>query len=168
MSQRAGKKGQVHDFEIRRAVPDEAGAISQLIREAFGPFKSQYTADGFEYTTPDADKVSERFAEGPIWAAFQDGSMVGTVSGLPEAERFYIRSMAIKPSAQRLGIGQRLLETLEAFARDAGYKTLYLYTTFVLPGAKRLYEKNGFYILRETSPEEWCDMGGLEMEKKLD
>jgi hypothetical protein len=38
----------------------------------------------------------------------------------------------------------------------------------VLPGAKRLYEKNGFYVLRETPPEEWYDMGGLEMEKKLD
>lgn len=158
----------VRDIEIRRAAADDAEAISRLIREAFGPFESQYTADGFEYTTPDADKVRERFEEGPIWAAFHDGSMVGTVSGLPEDERFYIRSMAIKPSAQRLGIGQRLLETLEAFAREAGYSKLYLYTTFVLPGAKRLYEKNGFYVLRETSPEEWCNMGGLEMEKKLD
>jgi N-acetylglutamate synthase-like GNAT family acetyltransferase len=86
---------------------------------------------------------------------------------LPEEERFYIRSMAIKPSVQRGGIGQRLLDTLEAFARDADYKKLYLYTTFVLPGAKRLYEKNGFYVLRETPPEEWYDMGGLEMEKIL-
>ena len=71
------------------------------------------------------------------------------------------------PTVQRGGIGQRLLDTLEAFARDAGFKKLYLYTTFVLPGAKRLYEKNGFYVLRETAPEEWCDMGGLEMEKIL-
>jgi hypothetical protein len=30
-----------------------------------------------------------------------------------------------------------------------------------------LYEKNGFYVLRETPPEEWHDMGGLEMEKKI-
>jgi len=43
-----------------------------------------------------------------------------------------------------------------------------LYTTFVLPGAKRLYEKNGFYVVRETEPEEWFGMGGLEMEKKID
>ena len=61
-----------------------------------------------------------------------------------------------------------MLETLEAVARGAGYKKLYLYTTFVLPGAKQLYEKNGFYVLRETAPEEWHDMGGLEMEKILD
>jgi GNAT superfamily N-acetyltransferase len=162
------KKASRREIEIRRAVPDEAGEIASLIREAFGPFESQYTAEAFEYTTPGSEKVSERFAEGPIWTAFDDGVMVGTVSGLPEPDRFYIRSMAIKPAAQRAGIGQRLLETLEAFARDAGYKKLYLYTTFVLPGAKRLYERNGFYVLRETSPEEWCDMGGLEMQKELE
>jgi ribosomal protein S18 acetylase RimI-like enzyme len=153
--------------EIRRARPEEAEAISLLIREAFGPFESAYTAEAFEYTTPDAEKVRGRFDEGPIWVAVENDVMVGTVSGLPEPDRFYIRSMAIKPNAQRLGIGQRLLDTLESFAREAGYDTLYLYTTFVLPGAKRLYEKNGFYVLRETAPEEWCSMGGLEMEKKL-
>lgn len=162
------KEASALDIGIRRAVPDEAEEISRLIRGAFAPFEWQYTVDAFEYTTPSAETIRERFAEGPVWAAFENGVMVGTVSGLPDGDRFYIRSMAVNPSAQRLGIGQKLLETLEAFAREADYEKLYLYTTFVLPGAKRLYERNGFYVLRETSPEEWCGMGGLEMEKKLD
>jgi N-acetylglutamate synthase-like GNAT family acetyltransferase len=153
---------------IRRAVENDSEAISELIREAFGPFRSEYTPDAFDYTTPGPDLIRDRFAEGPIWEAFENEVMVGTVSGMPDRDRFYIRSMAIKPSAQRGGIGQRLLEVLEAFAREAGYEKLYLYTTFVLPAAKRLYEKNGFYVLRETPPEEWFGMGGLEMEKKLD
>ena len=63
---------------------------------------------------------------------------------------------------------RELLGTLEAYAREQGFTKLFLYTTFVLPGAKRLYEKNGFYVLRETLPEEWFDMGGFEMEKRLD
>jgi ribosomal protein S18 acetylase RimI-like enzyme len=167
MSRPVKKEVSVREIEIRRAVPAEAEAISLLIREAFAPFESEYTAEAFEYTTPSADAIRPRFDEGPIWVAIDNDVMVGTVSGLRESDRFYIRSMAIKPTAQRLGVGQKLLETLEAFAFDAGYDTLYLYTTFVLPGAKRLYEKNGFYVLRETTPEEWCNMGGLEMEKKL-
>jgi GNAT superfamily N-acetyltransferase len=69
---------------------------------------------------------------------------------------------------QRSGIGQRLLDALEEYAVKNAFERLYLYTTYVLPGARRLYEKNGFYTLRETEPEEWFDMGGLEMEKKLD
>ena len=84
-----------------------------------------------------------------------------------DGDRFYIRSMAIKPTAQRNGVGQKLLDALESYAREQGFEKLFLYTTHVLPGAKRLYEKNGFYVLRETAPEEWHDMGGLEMEKQL-
>lgn len=161
------RPGKASVLEVRLARPEEARAISDLIYEAFAPFEPEYTPGAFEYTTPKSDEVGKRFEEGPIWVAERDGEMVGTVSGLPEGERFYIRSMAIKPSVQRGGIGQSLLETLEAYARDNGFEKLYLYTTFVLPGAKRLYEKNGFYVLRETAPEEWHDMGGLEMEKEL-
>ena len=154
-------------LEIRLAGPDESEAIADLIYEAFAPFESQYTAGAFEYTTPKAGDIRPRFKEGPVWIAELDGQPVGTVSGLPDGDRFYIRSMAIRPAAQRAGIGQRLLNALEHYAREHGFEKLYLYTTHVLPGAKRLYEKNGFYVLKETRPEDWYDMAGLEMEKDL-
>lgn len=157
----------VSELKIRLAVPGEEESIAAAILEAFAPYREEYTAGAFEYTTPTAEVIRPRFDEGPVWVAEFDGSVVGTVSGLPEAERFYIRSMAIKPSMQRFGIGQRLLQTLEEYARGAGFGKLYLYTTHVLPGAKRLYEKNGFYVLRETLAEEWFDMAGLEMEKDI-
>lgn len=152
---------------VRLAKVDESETIARLIYEAFSPFEAEYTPGAFEYTTPNADTIGPRFEEGPIWIAEIDGEPVGTVSGMWDGERFYIRSMAIKPSAQRGGIGQKLLDALESHARREGFEKLFLYTTFVLPGAKQLYEKNGFYVLRETPPEEWHDMGGLEMEKGL-
>ena len=152
---------------IRLAVSDDAETVSALLLEAFQPYQEQYSPGAFEFTTPPAAVIRERFVEGPTWMAMDGDEAVGTVSGLPEPDRFYIRSMAVKPSAQVQGVGQRLLETLETYAREHGFERLYLYTTFVLPGAKRLYEKNGFYVLRETPPEEWFDMGGLEMEKEL-
>ena len=155
------------DVTLRLANADDSQTVSDLILEAFAPFKSEYTDGAFEYTTPNADAIRPRFEEGPIWIAEIDREPVGTVSGMPDGDRFYIRSMAIKPSAQRNGVGQKLLDALERHARENGFEKLYLYTTHVLPGARRLYEKNGFYVLRETAPEEWFDMGGLEMEKKL-
>jgi len=100
--------------------------------------------------------------------AFDGGDAVGTVTAFPEDERIYIRSMAVRPNAQGTGVGQALLETLESDARERGFEKLYLYTTFVLPGAQPLYEKNGFVVTRETAPEEWHDMGGIEMEKILE
>jgi ribosomal protein S18 acetylase RimI-like enzyme len=161
------RPSEASQLEIRLAEPGDEELIASLILAAFSPFKGDYTPDAFEYTAATADRISERFAEGPMWLAFDGDAAVGTVSGLPEQDRFYIRSMAVSPEAQGSGVGQKLLDVLEAHARDAGFEKLYLYTTYVLPGAKRLYEKNGFYVLRETLPEEWFGMGGLEMEKKL-
>jgi GNAT superfamily N-acetyltransferase len=161
------KPKEASQLEIKLAAPGDEELIASLILAAFSTFKGEYTPDAFEYTAATADRIRERFAEGPIWLAYYSGEAVGTVSGLPEQDRFYIRSMAVSPDTQGSGVGQKLLEVLEAHARDAGFEKLYLYTTLVLPGAMRLYEKNGFYVLRETAPEEWFGMGGFEMEKKL-
>ena len=152
---------------LRLATVEDSQTVADLIFEAFSPFRSEYTDGAFEYTTPKVDAIRPRFAEGPIWIAELNGEPVGTVSGLPEDGRFYIRSMAIKPSAQRGGIGQKLVDAFESYARDKGFEKIFLYTTYVLPGAKHLYEKNGFYVLRETPPEEWFGMAGLEMEKRI-
>ncbi len=167
MSKPEAVKGSRPDVEIKFAQPGDEEMISLLIFEAFAPFREHYTPDAFDFTAASADRIRQRFEEGPIWLAHIGGEPVGTVSGLAEGDRFYIRSMAIKPADQGSGIGQRLLDTLEAFARGAGFTKLYLYTTHVLPGAKRLYEKNGFYVVRETAPEEWYGMGGIEMEKEI-
>ncbi len=165
MSRPKAKK--VPELEIRFAKPGDEAAISSLIYEAFVPFREHYTPDAFNYTAASVETVRGRFAEGPMWLAYNGDEAVGTVSGMRDEDRFYIRSMAVRPLAQGKRVGQKLLDELEKFAQDAGFEKLYLYTTFVLPGAKRLYEKNGFYVLRETPPEEWFGMGGIEMEKKL-
>lgn len=155
-------------MEIRLAIEHDAEAIASLLLEAFSPFESEYTSGAFEYTTPKADVIRGRFIEGPIWVAEEGDMLIGTVSGLPELDRFYIRSMAVKREMQGRGVGQLLLGVLEAYAREKGFTRLFLYTTYVLPDAKRLYERNGFVTVRETPPDEWFGMGGLEMEKNLD
>ena len=161
-------QAQARPFEIRLAAVEEASVVSGLLFAAFGPYRAGYTNDAFDYTTPTAEVIEPRFAEGPIWLAVDGDGAIGTVSGMPEDGRFYIRSMAVKPSAQGRGVGQRLLAALEEYAREQSFSKLYLYTTFVLPAARPMYEKNGFYVVRETPPEEWFGVGGIEMEKILD
>ena len=154
-------------LEIRLAGVGDEDTVARLLLEAFEPFRDEYTPGGFDETTASAEVVRERLETAKIWIAYDDGEAVGTVTSLPEPERIYVRSMAVAPNAQGRGVGQALLETLEADARERGFEKLYLYTTFVLPGAQPLYEKNGFVVTRETAPEEWHDMGGVEMEKEL-
>ena len=162
------KEKKASRLEIKLAGPGEEDTVTRILLEAFEPYRHEYTPGGFADTTATTDVVRERFKTAKIWLAFDGGDAVGTVTAFPEDERIYIRSMAVRPNAQGTGVGQALLETLESDARERGFEKLYLYTTFVLPGARPLYEKNGFVVTRETAPEEWHDMGGIEMEKILD
>jgi len=155
-------------LEVRLAGPGDEGTVSRLLREAFEPYRELYTPGGFADTTATEEVVRERFETAEVWIAYFGDDAVGTVTALPEPEKIYIRSMAVTPKAQGHGVGQALLDALEADARQRGFTKLYLYTTFVLPGAQPLYEKNGFVVTRETPAEEWHDMPGVEMEKELD
>jgi len=155
-------------LEIRLAQPGDEDTVERLIGEAFEPFRAAYSPGGFADTTATAEVIRERMETAKIWIAFDGDEAVGTVTALAdEGGGIYIRSMAVTPSAQGKGVGQKLLDALEHDAHHCDEKRLHLYTTFVLPGAQRLYEKNGFRVVRETAPEEWHDMGGVEMEKLL-
>ena len=117
--------------------------------------------------TPTPDEVVTRFDEGPIWVAVDDGEIVGSVSVVPEREWLYIRSMAVSPKSQGLGIGSKMLQEAERYGADNGFDKLFLYTTYFSAPAIKLYEKNGFYKVRDTTAEEWFGTPGLAMEKRI-
>ena len=129
---------------IRLAEPHDAEAIAATLRAAFAEFEQLYTPAAFSATTPGANQLAERFAEGPIWIAELAETAVGTVSAVPRSLELYIRSMAVLPAARGFGIGARLLGTVEIFAADRQYRRLLLDTTPFLVAAVRLYESHGF------------------------
>jgi putative acetyltransferase len=129
---------------IRLAEEHDAEGISATLRAAFAEFKTLYTPPAFSATTPSADQIAERFAEGPIWIAELADTIVGTVATVPKGSELYIRSMAVRPSARGSGIGARLLNTVEAFAAAHRYRRLLLNTAPFLLAAVQLYERHGF------------------------
>ncbi len=72
-------------------------------------------------------------------------------------ERAEIKRMRVHPDYQGRGIGQIILDALEARARILGYKTLHLDTSVVQLAAQKLYAKNGY---REVGRDIY---GGLEV-----
>jgi ribosomal protein S18 acetylase RimI-like enzyme len=129
---------------IRLAEQHDAEAISTTLRAAFAEFETLYTPSALSATTPTADQIVERFADGPIWIAELADTIVGTVATVPKGRELYIRSMAVRPDAQGLGIGSRLLNTVEVFAAAHGYRRLLLNTAPFLLAAVQLYERHGF------------------------
>lgn len=129
---------------VRRAGPDDAPAIADVLGRAFAVFAPRYTPAAFAATIPPADVVRARLAEGPAWVAEVDGAVVGTVAAVARAEGVYVRSMAVLPAVRGRGAGRALLAAVEAFAAERKSHRLFLSTTPFLDAAIALYTRAGF------------------------
>jgi N-acetylglutamate synthase-like GNAT family acetyltransferase len=156
------------NVNTRLAEATDAEAIAAVLRAAFGVYRENYTPEAFEAVTPNAEKILTRFAEGPQWVAEIDGNVVGTASLKTDPEGLYLRSMAVMPSVQGKGVGHVLLQAVNEYADASGHERIFLHTTYFVPGAGEMYAKNGFRWVRDTAPEEWLGVPGLEMERKIE
>lgn len=87
-----------------------------------------------------------------MWVAEVDGERVGCVFVVRNAEdptAAQLRCLLVDPKARGLGIGKQLVDTCIAFATDAGYAKMMLWTNDFLVSARRIYQAAGFTLVSE-------------------
>jgi GNAT superfamily N-acetyltransferase len=131
-------------MKIQHATRFDAPAIADVILQSFLEYKSSYTDEAFAATCPSSNEVEHRLAEGPVWIALEDETVVGSVSGVPVGNALLVRSLAVIPSSRGQGAGELLLDQAEKYACENGHTRLVLSTTPFLTPAINLYERFGF------------------------
>ena len=82
---------------------------------------------------------------GNFWVARSGGRVVGCIGLLRlEGEDYELRRMYVDPAFRGLGLAQRLLDVLLAWASARGVRALFLETNEQWTAAHRIYERNGF------------------------
>lgn len=103
------------------------------------------------------------------WIAECDGVRVGSVFLMRKTDEIgKLRLLLVEPSARGLGIGKRLVEDCIAFARQAGYRRVTLWTNDILVAARGIYRAAGFHLVTSEPHSDFGpSMVGEEWELEL-
>jgi len=90
------------------------------------------------------------------WIGERGGERIGSVFLVNETDDVArLRLLLLTPGARGLGLGRRLVEDCVAFAREAGYREIVLWTHAVLTAARAIYASVGFEIVETWTHDEF-------------
>lgn len=136
---------------LRKITPADNAEIASIIRSALEEFGANHPGTVYyDSTTDDLYQLFEK--QGSIYYIAENESlMCGGVGIYPsdglepdtcELVKFYLR-----PEFRGIGLGKKMMQKALQFAREAGYKKVYIESMPELSNAVKLYKQFGFHHL---------------------
>ena len=100
----------------------------------------------------------KNFAEGrdQCFVAEVDGVIAGSAFVTDDGKgRARLRLVYVEPWARGHGLGQKLVGACVDFARESGYRAIWLWTHKILESARRIYAGAGFAVLEAFEHDEF-------------
>jgi len=129
----------------RRAKPEDVEDIYNVTKLAFEDYrKIGYREAAIQSAIVSKSEIQRRINQELMLVAETNKQIVGTVTGTIDCESMLVMTLATHPDFQNLGVGTKLMETIEEEAVKAGCYKISLFTTPVMKSAIHLYEKRGY------------------------
>jgi DNA-binding MarR family transcriptional regulator/N-acetylglutamate synthase-like GNAT family acetyltransferase len=145
------KNASAPDYVLRRDRVGDLGLVASrqgLIYEQEYGWDKSYEALVAKILTEFVghnDDVHER-----AWIAERHGVVLGSVYLMKEdTDTARLRLLYVEPHARGLGLGKKMVSECTAFARQAGYKRIVLWTQSSLTAARKLYVKEGYELVKQ-------------------
>lgn len=139
------------DIILRKIKKEDNAALANIIRQTLAEFGAN--KKGTVYFDPTTDELYELFKleKSVYFVAEIEGEIIGgggiyPTQGLP-ADTCELVKMYLLPMARGKGLGKEIIEKNLRFAKEAGFKKVYLESMPELKKALKVYERAGFQYL---------------------
>ncbi len=136
-------------MQMRKALPEDRARIGELFREMMESIFPDREAGGYE-----EGYLDKFFADGEDWICLAlDGERVIAYLSIevyraPQAY-IYLDDLSVTAEYRNRGVGTALLREAEVCSRRIGVPRIIFHVEKTNRGARRLYERLGYRILRD-------------------
>ncbi len=125
---------------VRRAEASDVAALRQVASEAY----RDYVPRIGRWPAPMTADYAGAVRGGQAWVAAADGEIVGLLVLAVRPDHLLLENVAVRPSAQRSGVGARLLAFAEEQARGLDRDEIRLYTNEAMTENLAYYPRHGY------------------------
>lgn len=143
---------------ILKAIPADAPALNQLVNAAYRGDSSRQgwttEADLLDGTRIDEDAMRDLIQKsGTAILTYREAdNLLGCVELRLQEEKLYLGMLSVKPDTQGKGIGKKLMQAAEDYARKQNIDTIFMTVISVRKELIDWYVRHGYRLTGERKP----------------
>jgi GNAT superfamily N-acetyltransferase len=129
---------------IRQSVDADFAAMLAIVNGAAHAYRGVIPGDRWHEPYMPADELAKEIAGGVVfWVAEREGRLLGVMGIQDKGDVALVRHAYVAPTAQRTGVGTRLLRHVEGLV----HKPILIGTWAAASWAIEFYRRNGFTVV---------------------
>ena len=155
-------------IEVDEAAPEfhEWDRVLALLRAAFAYQEQRIDPPSSVYAL-DAESLAAKACREHVFLASVEGALAGCVFVQVREPALYVSKLAVWPHLQGRGVGRRLMQAVETFARASKRLVLELETRIDLVENHRTFESLGYERISEHAHEGYDRVTYIRMQRRV-